>query len=131
MRRALTPPEVMLWSRLRVRQPGAPRIRRQHPIGPYIADFYCAEARMVIEVDGWGHNMGDQPERDVRRDAWMAAQDLSVLRYPASAVLNDLTGVADGIRDACIELIRRRALQRAPSVTPLRDLPPPPLHGGG
>jgi len=104
----MTPPEVMLWSRLRTRQPGGPRIRRQHPIGPYVADFYCADARLVIEIDGWNHNMGDAPERDVRRDAWMAEQGLTVVRYPAADVLTDLTGVADGIWDTCVALARER-----------------------
>ena len=104
----MTPPEVMLWSRLRARQPGGPRIRRQHPIGPYVADFYCADARLVIEIDGWGPNMGDAPERDARRDVWMAEQGLTVVRYPAAEVLADLTGVADGIWDTCVALARER-----------------------
>ena len=104
----MTPPEVMLWVRLRPRQPEGPRIRRQHPIGPYIADFYCSAARLVIEVDGRGHNMGDRPERDERRDAWMAAQGFTVLRYTAADVMADATAVADGIWDTCLELARRK-----------------------
>ena len=110
----MTPPEVMLWVRLRHRQPDGPRIRRQHPIGPYIADFYCADARLVIEIDGWGHNMGDRPERDARRDAWMAEQGLTVVRYPAHEVTRDPTSVADGIWDTCLDLARQRRDQRAP-----------------
>ncbi len=98
----------MLWVRLRARQPDGPRIRRQHPIGPYVADFYCVDARLVIEIDGWGHNMGDRPERDEQRDAWMAARGLTVVRYPADEVMRDPNGVADGIWDTCAELARKR-----------------------
>jgi very-short-patch-repair endonuclease len=108
LRQALTPPEAMLWVRLRVRQPGGPRIRRQHPVGPYIADFYCADARLVIEIDGWGHNMGDAPDRDARRDAWMADKGFTVLRYTADEVFNDATGIADGVWDTCVALARER-----------------------
>ncbi|MBU4432825.1 MAG: endonuclease domain-containing protein [Alphaproteobacteria bacterium] len=129
LRETLTPPEVMLCSRLKTRQPGGPRIRRQHPLGPYVADFYCAEARLVIEVYGWCHNLGDRPERDVPRDGWMTAQGLTVVRYPAAEVLADLTGVADGIWDTCLDLMRRRRAQHAPSVSSLRAEPPPPQAG--
>ena len=108
LRQNLTPPEAILWTRLRARQPDGPRIRRQHPVGPYIADFYCAAARLVIEIDGWGHNMGDRPQRDARRDAWMAAEGYVVVRYAASDVMADPTGVADGICDTCLDLSRKR-----------------------
>jgi very-short-patch-repair endonuclease len=130
LRQTLSPPEAILWVRLRVRQPGGPRIRRQHPIGPYIADFYCAEARLVIEIDGWCHNMGDAPQRDERRDAYMAAQGLTVMRYPAAEVFADPTGVADGIWDRALALMRERKGCDAPSVTaPIGTAPPPPLRG--
>jgi very-short-patch-repair endonuclease len=130
LRKDMTLPEVLLWSRLRSRQPGGPRIRRQHAVGPYIADFYCSEARLVVEIDGWAHNMGDRPERDVRRDAWMAAQGLMVVRYPATEVLADVTGVADGIWDTCMDLMRQRQTQNAPSVTsPIGAATPPPRAG--
>jgi len=130
LRKVMTPPEALLWSRLRSRQPGGPRIRRQHPVGPYIADFYCSDARLVIEIDGWCHNMGDQPEHDLRRDAWIAAQGLTVVRYPASEVLADPTGVADGIWDTCMDLMQQRQAPNAPSVTSrIRAAPPPPQAG--
>lgn len=104
----MTPPEVILWTRLRPRQPDGPRFRRQHPIGPFIADFYCAQARLVVEVDGWGHNMGEAPARDARRDAFMTGLGLVVMRYPASEILADPTGVADGIWDRAAALMRER-----------------------
>ena len=130
LRRTMSPPEVMLWVRLRARQPDGPRIRRQHPIGPYIADFYCADARLVVEVDGWGHNMGGAPEHDERRDAWMAQKGLMIVRYAAADVFADPIGVADGIWDLATALIHERNGRDAPSVTsPSGDAPPPPLRG--
>jgi very-short-patch-repair endonuclease len=56
---------------LRERAPGKPVFRRQHPIGPYVLDFYCATARLAIEIDGASHEFGDRPERDERRHVWL------------------------------------------------------------
>ncbi len=83
-------PEVLLWGGLRRLALEDLRFRRQHPLGPYILDFYCAEAKLVVEVDGEAHNMGDQPERDARRDAWFERRGLRVLRLPAKTVLRDM-----------------------------------------
>ncbi len=82
LRRTLSPPEVLLWSRLRQRAPGKPVFRRQHPIGPYVLDFYCAKARLAVELDGMSHDMGDRSERDRRRDAWLKTHGITVLRIP-------------------------------------------------
>ena len=97
LRRNLSPPEARLWSRLRARLPGAPVFRRQHPIGPYVLDFYCAKARLAVEVDGIGHDMGDRPQRDLRRDGWLRAQGVSVLHVPASEVMRAVDAVVDAI----------------------------------
>jgi very-short-patch-repair endonuclease len=51
LRREMTPPEVYLWQHFR-QQPDGIKIRRQHPFGPYIVDFFCAQAKLSIEVDG-------------------------------------------------------------------------------
>jgi very-short-patch-repair endonuclease len=64
LRSTLSLPEKLLWVRLRRREPGLPRFRRQHPIGPFVLDFYCSDARLDIEIDGQSHGMGDRPERD-------------------------------------------------------------------
>jgi len=97
LRRNLSPPEARLWSKLRARLPGAPIFRRQHPIGPYVLDFYCATAQLAIEIDGIGHDLGDRPQRDLRRDAWLRAQDVSVMRIPASDVMRSIDDVVDAI----------------------------------
>ena len=96
LRRELTPPEAMLWSRLRARIDG-PASRRQHPIGPYVLDFFCAKARLAIEVDGVGHSHGDQPERDEGRDGWLAEQGVEVLRLNAGDVLRNADEAADSV----------------------------------
>lgn len=89
-------PEVKLWHVLRKRPDGF-KFRRQHPSGAYVADFYCHEARLIIEVDGEAHNRGDTPQRDEQRDSWFAARGLKVLRIPAVAILNELEAAVMGI----------------------------------
>jgi very-short-patch-repair endonuclease len=85
-------PEVLLWQELRKR-PGGLKFRRQHPAGPYMADFFCHEARLVVEVDGEAHERGDRPARDAERDGWFAERRFKVLRVPAAEVLSNLDGV--------------------------------------
>lgn len=95
-RRNLSLPEVMLWQRLRG-SPGGLRFRRQHPVGPYVVDFYCAKGGLVIEVDGSGHDRGDRPARDARRDAYLAGNGYRIIRIAAARVLADVQAVADAI----------------------------------
>ncbi|MEP9359233.1 endonuclease domain-containing protein [Sphingomonas sp. KR3-1] len=92
LRQQMTPPEIGLWLALRRNERGL-HFRRQHPAGRYVLDFYCARARLAIEVDGEAHARGDRPERDAVRDTWLSDQGVRVLRYPAEAVLTDLEGV--------------------------------------
>ena len=110
MRSELSLPEKLLWVRLRRREPDLPTFRRQHPVGPYILDFYCAEARLCIEVDGASHSMGDRPERDLRRDAYLRAMGIEVVRIPASYVLEDPAQATDWIRNLAFE---RRGVRAA------------------
>lgn len=87
-----------LWAHLRSGQLDGHRFRRQQPLGPYILDFYCATARLVIELDGPIHDT--QREYDRERDAYLAAHGLRVLRFTNDAILNDLDGVLRTIRQA-------------------------------
>ena len=117
-RRDMSLPEVLLWQRRK----GAPeglRFRKQHPIGAYRADFYCAAARLVIEVDGMAHDMGDRPARDVSRTAALEAQGYQILRVPASDVLKDADEAAAAIVDYAARPLHH------PS-----DGPPPRARGG-
>ncbi len=85
-------PEIALWQALRSRALDGYRFRRQHPVGPWIVDFYCAKVRLAVEVDGWCHNMGEVG-RDERRDADLARRGVRVVRFAATDVLHDLDGV--------------------------------------
>jgi len=89
-------PEVLLWQRLKSR-PGGLKFRRQHPAGSYILDFYCCDARLVVEVDGLAHDMGNRPERDEARDGELKRSGLRVLRIAAQDVLSDPDGAAAAI----------------------------------
>jgi very-short-patch-repair endonuclease len=86
LRREMTLPEVLLWNLLR-RAPDGVIFRRQHQIGEYVIDFYCAEAKVCIEIDGIVHDMGDHPQMDEERDAALRALGLEVVRIPAKDVL--------------------------------------------
>lgn len=96
LRRAPSPPEARLWRVLRSR-PGDLKFRRQHPLGPYTADFYCAAAKLVIEVDGDAHDMGDNPDRDARRDARLREQGYEVIRFNAADVMKGVESVVTAI----------------------------------
>jgi very-short-patch-repair endonuclease len=72
--------ERKLWSRLRRKQMALLRFRRQHPIGPYVVDFYCAAAKLVIELDGAQHGDDRAVAYDAARTKWLEARGLHVLR---------------------------------------------------
>jgi very-short-patch-repair endonuclease len=105
------------------RSPERPAFRRQHPVGPYVLDFYCAKAQLAVEIDGIGHDMGSRPQRDLQRDAWLKERGITVVRIAASD-LNRIDDIADGIVRLATE-IAAHPLHR-PS-----GGPPPPLREGG
>ena len=78
------------------------RFRRQEVLGPYIADFYCHQAKVVIEIDGIAHDMGDQPVRDEVRNRWMHEHGLKVIRIPAADVLADPPAIAQSLAVMCL-----------------------------
>ena len=96
MRSDPTATEAILWEELRARQLG-PKFRRQVPIGPFIADFVCAESRLVIEIDGESH---DDAVRDRTRDRWFLNAGWTVLRVDDADVLARLDHVLDLILSA-------------------------------
>jgi len=97
LRKSMSEPEVMLWSRLRRRSEGRPTFRRQHPIGSIIVDFYCPSARLAVEVDGAVHWSDEKRVKDAARDRWLEHNGIVVLRIPASWIYRDLTGVVDAV----------------------------------
>ena len=92
LRRAMTPPEARLWLILRQR-PDELKFRHQHPVGPYVADFYCPAKKLIVEIDGIAHDLGDNPQRDERRDEWLKSKGYRILRIPAIEVRDNLEGV--------------------------------------
>ena len=88
-RRDMTLPEIVLWRALRGRALEGLRFRKQHPMSRCVLDFYLPSARLAVEVDGLAHDLGENPERDARRDSWLAGQGIKVLRIPAVAVLDE------------------------------------------
>jgi very-short-patch-repair endonuclease len=89
----MTLPEVLLWKVIRGRRLGGWLFRRQHPIGPYVLDFYCPAARLAVEVDGAVHGLADKAASDAVRDQWLAGRGVRVLRLPATDVLRNMDDV--------------------------------------
>ncbi|HEX8481965.1 MAG TPA: endonuclease domain-containing protein [Allosphingosinicella sp.] len=82
----MTLPEVLLWQRIRG-SAGGVSFRKQHPIDPYVVDFYCSGSKPIIEIDGQAHDRGDRPGRDERRDAFLRERGYRLLRIAATDVL--------------------------------------------
>jgi very-short-patch-repair endonuclease len=89
-----------------------------------VLDFYCAKARLAVEIDGLSHDFGDHPQSDLSRDAWLKGRGLTVMRIAAREVMRAADEVADMIVRMAIEMIQASA----PS-TALTRGPPPPLRG--
>ncbi len=88
LRRRMTPPEARLWVQLRRKAQGL-RFRRQHPIGPFVLDFYCDSARLAVEVDGQQHWLGAAQLWDIERDEWLAFRGVRTLRLSAALIFED------------------------------------------
>ena len=119
LRKTQTDAENLLWALLRNRQMDGCKFRRQHPISPYILDFYCHEAQLCIELDGAHH--GEQQDRDRNRDQALAELGIKTLRFWNNQALRETEAVAQAIWN---ELQQRKA-DKAPS-----PLPSPRGRGG-
>src|SRR5262249_23758608 len=98
LRRAQTDAERRMWMLLRDRRISGVKFRRQHPIGAYVVDFFCAEARLIIEIDG-GHHASNQ-DADVARSRVLEAAGYRVLRFWNNEVLGNTAGVLHRIVEA-------------------------------
>ncbi|MBA4748760.1 MAG: DUF559 domain-containing protein [Sphingopyxis sp.] len=107
-------PEVLLWRLLRGRPEGV-KFRKQHPVGDFAIDFYCAEKRIGIEIDGIAHVMGENPAKDARRDAILAEKGIEIIRIPAADVLRDVEAAAGAIVRLCADRPPPSALRAATS----------------
>ena len=108
--------ERKLWYRLRRDQLNGLNFRRQHPLGPYVLDFYCPAIGLAIELDGGQHTFDRQRHHDERRTRWLEANGIRLIRFWN----NDVTGNLSGV----LEEIARTASELTPS-------PTLPLSGGG
>ena len=95
LRKRMTEPELILWSQLRRAQLGGHKFRRQHPVGPYVVDFACLKAKLIVELDGGHHS--EQTDSDRQRDANLAALGFNVLRFWNDDVRHNLSGVLEKI----------------------------------
>ncbi|MBN1579453.1 MAG: endonuclease domain-containing protein [Anaerolineae bacterium] len=99
LRQPQTPAERVLWQRLRNRQLGGYKFRRQHPIGRFIVDFYCAECHLAVEIDGDSHL--DQVEYDAERTARLEARGYHVIRFTNREVHQQTDSVLEAIFQVC------------------------------
>jgi len=107
LRGDMSPPEVLVWAHLRHRKNGM-AFRRQHPVGPYILDFYCAKVRLAVEIDGEHHYYEDQQRKDAVRDAWLAAQGIKTLRIPGLEIVADPEEMVNQIWLKAMEMAQSR-----------------------
>jgi len=93
LRQSATDAENLLWRHLRGRQLGGCKFRRQHPLSPYVLDFFCEEKRLAIELDGGQHYSTEGIQRDLIRDQWIAEKGIQMLRFSNREVLVELEAV--------------------------------------
>jgi very-short-patch-repair endonuclease len=103
LRKSMTEAEVLLWSRIRMKQIKGHWFYRQKPIGEYIADFYCPQSRLVVEVDGGQHYSSEIVEYDKVRNEYMKCLGLKVLRFPNTEVLTNIKGVIEVIESNMVD----------------------------
>ena len=126
LRASGTDAEQALWRHLRSRQLNGHKFRRQHPIGPYIADFACVEARLVVELDGGQHAQADALKHDERRTQFLLAQGWHVLRFWNHDMLAEPAGVLQTI----VQALAHPPPPPPPAPPPPYDrplTPPPPV----
>jgi very-short-patch-repair endonuclease len=100
LRAEMSLPEVLLWKRLKGSQVGGLQFRRQHPVGPYVLDFYCATASLCVEVDGAAYHADEQLEFDEARDAVLQGYGIRTLRLSARCVLKEMDFALVAIAEA-------------------------------
>jgi very-short-patch-repair endonuclease len=93
LRRKQTSGEQKLWRYLRSKRFHHLKFRRQVPVGPYIVDFLCVEKKLVIEIDGEAHFQPDAERKDRKRENFLRAQGLEVLRFNNGSVMEDCDAV--------------------------------------
>ncbi len=113
-------PERSLWSWLRRHHLGGYKFRRQHPLGPYVLDFYCAALKLCVEVDGRGHDAFGRAMQDLDRSALLSQMGIVVIRIRNEEVTDDPDSTWDRIVGAVVRIIRERTGKS--ELTVLREL---------
>jgi very-short-patch-repair endonuclease len=112
LRRKATDAEKYLWSLLRNRQLAGYKFRRQHPLGRFVLDFYCHEAKLCVELDGGQHAETAQAEYDRERTAWLNQEGIRVIRFWNTDVLNNIEGVLQSILIALTTPVEQEVKRR-------------------
>ena len=102
--------DARLWYSIRRHGLEGYKFRRQHPFGPYILDFYCAQARLVVEVDGGQHSEGDSLRHDTVRTGYLEAHGLRILRFTNLEALQE----TDLVLNAILEALKPLSLTLSP-----------------
>ncbi len=129
LRTGMTDAERVLWSRLRGKQLLDAQFYRQKPLGPFIVDFYCHAAALVLEVDGGQHYEAEHARKDAERDKYLADAGLLVMRFDNRQVLQETDAVVE-------EILRVMHERQIPPSPPLQsgvtaNLPLSPFQKGG
>ncbi len=117
LRHHSTRAETLLWHELRDLKAGGLKFRRQSPIGPYIVDFVCPSARLIVEVDGDWHETEAARRHDANRDSYLRSLGYSLLRIDEPDVIHSAWHVAQSVKDKAESLVRD-------PTRPLRGHPP-------
>jgi len=126
LRSEMTLPEGLLWRELRKR-PSDLKFRRQHPAGIYMLDFYCAKARLAIEVDGRAHDGARAAAADANRSHFLRSQGVATTRIPACAILEDVEVVVSRLAEICQGRIAQLSRLRPVPLHHPSDGSPPPV----
>ena len=99
LRKNMTDAERHLWAKIRMKHLKGYQFYRQKPIGDYIVDFFCPKAKLVIEVDGSYHLVGEKIEYDRIRDEYLNSLGLRILRFTNTDILTHIEGVIESIEE--------------------------------
>lgn len=110
LRRDMTPTEKLLWEKVCKNQLGV-RVRRQHPIWKFVADFYCHEVRLVIEIDGGIHLNEETEAYDISREIILNEFQIEVIRFTDREVMNEMNNVIGKIKYK-IESLKQKLIQK-------------------
>jgi very-short-patch-repair endonuclease len=124
LRSEMSLPEGLLWRELRKRPEGV-KFRRQHPAGVYILDFYCASAKLAIEVDGFAHDSIRAAKSDTARSHFLWSQAVATLRVPAKVVLEDIDLAVARITEVCWQRVQEQSENTPVPLHHPADGPPP------